>query len=187
MAAAKKKAKKAKKKSGKKTKKKTVKKAKKKVVKKKKVKAARKIKKKVAKKKVKKPAKKKVKPAKKAKKVIKTKKKPVKIVKKKTASKKPAKPAQPQELAWHQAREGEVLVGVVEDYLSHLEVILTTLRTSLAAGDAVTIRGFTTDTVQIVRSMQIEHITVPRAATGQAVGIKVDVKVRKNDHIFKKQ
>lgn len=129
------------------------------------------------------------------KKSIKRAKKPVK----KNASKKVKKPAiksapakkkvsaPAAEPAWHQPRQNEVLAGVVEDYLSHLEVILTTLKAPLSVGEMVSIRGFTTNTEQIVRSIQIEHAPVSQAAAGQAVGIKVDEKVRKNDHIFKQK
>ena len=71
--------------------------------------------------------------------------------------------------------------------MSHLEVILTTLKTPLAVGDVVLVRGFTTNLEKTVGSLQIEHVDVAQAAVGQAVGIKVDDKVRKNDHIFKKK
>ena len=145
-----------------KTKKKVVKKAKKKTVSK-------------TKKTIKKSVKKTKRPVKK------TARKPVK----KSAKKTSPSPA-PSAPTWHLPREGEALVGAVEDYLSHLEVILTTLKTPLAVGEMVSIRGFTTNTEQIVRSIQIEHAPVTQAASGQAVGIKVDEKVRKNDHIFKK-
>jgi hypothetical protein len=89
--------------------------------------------------------------------------------------------------AWHQPHDDEVLVGLVEDYLSHLQVVLTTLKTPLAAGEAISIRGFTTNLEQTVLSMQIEHAPVARAGIGQAVGIKISEKVRKHDHIFKKK
>lgn len=121
-----------------------------------------------------------------AKKPIKAKKSSAPKPGKKAAAKKVAAAGPAPEPTWHLPREGEVLVGVVEDYLSHLEVILTTLKAPLAVGDAVSIRGFTTNTDQIVRSIQIEHAPVNQAAVGQAVGMKVDEKVRKNDHIFKK-
>jgi hypothetical protein len=89
--------------------------------------------------------------------------------------------------AWHQPHEDEILVGLVEDYLSHLEVVLTTLKTPLAVGESISIRGFTTNLEQTVLSLQIEHAPVARAEIGQAVGIKISDKVRKNDHIFKKK
>ncbi len=104
----------------------------------------------------------------------------------KTKPKRKKKAGPPPEPTWHLPKEGEIEVGVVEDYLSHLEVILTTLKVPLAVGEMVTIRGFTTNIEQAVLSMQIEHNPVNQAEAGKAVGIKVAEKVRKHDRIFKK-
>jgi hypothetical protein len=120
------------------------------------------------------------------KKSVKKSKRPAKPGAKRKAKKAVKKPAPALAPTWHLPREGEVLVGVVEDYLSHLEVILTTLKAPLTVGDMVSVGGFTTNLEQIVRCIQIEPAPVNQAAVGQAIGFKVDEKVRKNDHIFKK-
>jgi hypothetical protein len=146
-------------------------------------KAKPKAKKKIVKKPKKKTASKIKKTIKKSVKKVKRQVKPGAKRKTKKAVKKPAPAPAP---TWHLPREGEVLVGVVEDYLSHLEVILTTLKAPLAVGDMVSVRGFTTNLEQIVNSIEIEHAAVNQAAVGQAIGFKVAEKVRKNDHIFKK-
>lgn len=119
------------------------------------------------------------KPAKK-KKTVKTK-RPAKS--KKKAAKKTAQ--LPPELPWREPLKGEKFLGVVEDFFGHIGVVAFTLKAPLNVGDAIHVRGHTSDFTHTVTSMQINHAPVSSAQVGGSVGIKVDQKARKGDYIYK--
>lgn len=79
----------------------------------------------------------------------------------------------------------EVEVGKATHYFSHLGVAAIELSGSLKVGDKVHIKGHTTDFVQLVESMQIEHQPVNEAKTGDSIGLKVKEKVREGDTVYK--
>ena len=79
----------------------------------------------------------------------------------------------------------EIEVGVVTHYFGHLNVAGIKLTNSLVVGDALHIKGHTTDLVLAVDSIQIEHKSVQQAAPGDNVGIKVPGHVREHDKVFK--
>jgi len=56
---------------------------------------------------------------------------------------------------------------------------------SLRVGDKIWIKGHTTDLVQDVTSMQIEHAPITEGKQGEQVGVKVSSKVRRNDRVYK--
>jgi hypothetical protein len=91
----------------------------------------------------------------------------------------------PPTLPWREPLPGESLVGKVEDFLTHLSVMLCTVQVPLAVGDTLHIRGFTTDLTEKITSIQFEHQSVPQALIGQDVGIQLVGKVRKHDFIYK--
>lgn len=78
----------------------------------------------------------------------------------------------------------EKLVGTVTHFYSHLSVAAIQLRERLAVGDRVHIKGHTTDLVQAVESIEIEHQEVQEALPGQDVAIQVAEHVREHDQIF---
>ncbi len=78
----------------------------------------------------------------------------------------------------------EKIVGKVEHTFDKINVITTTLKTPLKVGDVIRIKGATTDFLQEVDSIQINHKTVLKAKKGDGIGIKVSGKVRDNDMIF---
>ncbi|MCX5749719.1 MAG: translation elongation factor-like protein [Candidatus Saganbacteria bacterium] len=69
---------------------------------------------------------------------------------KKTASRKASKPK-------------EKVIGSAEHYFDKLHVVTTTLKRPLKVGDIIHIKGHTTDMVQTVESIQIEHSRVLKA------------------------
>ncbi|NIU39535.1 translation elongation factor-like protein [Candidatus Bathyarchaeota archaeon] len=75
--------------------------------------------------------------------------------------------------------------GRITHYFSGISVAVADLRTPLAVGDRILIRGSTTDLEQVVESMQIEHKDVQTAKAGQSIGLKVKDRVRENDIIYK--
>ncbi len=79
----------------------------------------------------------------------------------------------------------EVEVGKATHYFSNLQVAAIELSGKLKVGDKIHIKGHTTDFVQVVESMQIEHQPVSEASAGDSIGLKVKEKVREGDTIYK--
>ncbi len=76
-------------------------------------------------------------------------------------------------------------IGVVEDYFAKVSVIAVKLEDELKIADKIHIKGHTTDFIQEVDSIQIEHKTVSNANKGDSVGIKVKERCRKGDVLYK--
>lgn len=76
-------------------------------------------------------------------------------------------------------------IGVVTHYYGHLSVAAVSLTAPLAAGDRIHIRGHTTDLVQDVSSLEVDHAPVDRAGPGDDVALKVEDHVREHDLLFR--
>lgn len=76
-------------------------------------------------------------------------------------------------------------IGRVTHYFGHLSVAAVSLTAPLKIGDRIHIRGHTTDLVQEVGSLEIEHAKVTRADAGDDVAMHVDGHVREHDLIFR--
>jgi putative protease len=76
-------------------------------------------------------------------------------------------------------------IGSVSHYFGHLSVAAIRLTGPLAVGDRIHIRGHTTDLVQTVDSIEIEHERVDRAGPGDDAAITVADHVREHDLIFR--
>ena len=76
-------------------------------------------------------------------------------------------------------------IGQVTHYYGHLSVAVVSLKEPLAVGEKIHIRGHTTDLVQEVGSMEIEHAGVGQAGPRVDVALKVDDHVREHDSIFR--
>ena len=80
----------------------------------------------------------------------------------------------------------EELIDRITHYYSHLSVCIIELTGGeLRVGDVIHIKGEHTDLIQTVDSMQIEHQNVSQAEKGKVVGVKVKVKVREHDQVFR--
>jgi hypothetical protein len=79
----------------------------------------------------------------------------------------------------------EERVGQVTHYYSRIRVAVLDLRGRLNVGDVVHFRGHTTDFVQQIQSMEIEHEKVESVGPGSEVALRVDEKVRRGDYVFK--
>ncbi|RLI46206.1 translation elongation factor-like protein [Candidatus Bathyarchaeota archaeon] len=77
------------------------------------------------------------------------------------------------------------LVGEVIHYYTKLKVAIIELSDNLKLGDRISIEGFTTDLMQTVDSMQIEHRNVEKAVKGDVIGVKVEGRCRKGDEVKK--
>lgn len=77
-------------------------------------------------------------------------------------------------------------IGIVTHYYSHLAVAVVQLNEGpLRVGDAIHIKGHTTDLRQAVESMEIDHQPVQEASAGQVFGLKVRDHVREHDQIYR--
>jgi len=129
------------------------------------------------KKKKKSPLKKKRAPAKK--KLIKKMVAKKKIVRK--AAKRVAKKGAPKA---RKAAKKEKIIGVVTHYFPKVRAAVIKLKVPLALGDTVKIKGHTTEFLQDVTSMQLDHVPIDVAKKGQEIGLLVDSRVRQHDMVY---
>lgn len=78
----------------------------------------------------------------------------------------------------------EKVLGEVSHFFGHISVAAVKMKNTLRTGDYIHIKGHTTDFVQKIDSMQIEHETVGKAAKGDDIGIKVKAKARVGDMVY---
>ncbi len=79
----------------------------------------------------------------------------------------------------------EVEIGKVSDFFAHPVVAGIELTAPLKAGEAIHIKGHTTDIELTVESMQVDNADVKEAKAGDAIGIKVGDRVRRGDTVYK--
>jgi len=79
----------------------------------------------------------------------------------------------------------EVEVGSVSDFFAHPVVAGIELTAGLKVGDRIHISGNTTDMELTVDSMEINNVNVTEAKSGDAIGIKVNDRVRRGDKVYK--
>lgn len=79
----------------------------------------------------------------------------------------------------------EKTIGKVENFFQKSSVAAVRVENEgLKVGAKVKFHGATTDFVQTVKSMQIEHQSVTEAKVGELVGIKTTSRVRPGDKVF---
>lgn len=81
--------------------------------------------------------------------------------------------------------EAEKPIGHISHFFSQIEVGIIELQEPLRVGEKVHFKGHTTDFVQTITSMQLEHQEVQEAQAGQSVGIKVAQHVREGDKVYR--
>jgi putative protease len=79
----------------------------------------------------------------------------------------------------------EIEVAEVQDYYHEVGVAALKVISDIRIGDVLHFRGSTTDLLQEISSMQIDHAQIKRARPGDRVGIKVMEKVRPHDRVYK--
>ena len=80
----------------------------------------------------------------------------------------------------------EMQVGKVTHYFPKIGVaVVEVTQGSMKVGDEIRIKGKTTDFVQKVSSMQIEHDKIEMAEPGISIGMKVSEPVRANDLVYR--
>jgi len=78
----------------------------------------------------------------------------------------------------------EKLIGKITHYFGKIEVAIIELSGVLKVGDRVHIKSHNNDFEQDVSSIQIEHKNVKKAKKGDAIGMKVDQKVKEGDEVY---
>ncbi len=109
------------------------------------------------------------------------------ICKKKTIKKQPVK----KKAAKKQVKKTrapklvkEKVIGVVTHYFPQVRAAVIKLKAPLSIGDAVKIKGHSTDFTQTITSMQIDRVPINSAKKGQEIGLLVDSRVRQNDTVY---
>lgn len=77
------------------------------------------------------------------------------------------------------------VIGQVTHYYSKIGVAILQLEKPLQAGERIAVIGSTTDTEQVVKSMQVDHQNIDSAKSGDLVGLKITDKVREGDTVYK--
>lgn len=76
-------------------------------------------------------------------------------------------------------------IGTVTHWFGHLSVAAVRLKEPLSVGDRIHIRGHTSDLVETVTSMEIDHRKVDRAEPGDDVALAVAGQVHEHDLIYR--
>lgn len=76
-------------------------------------------------------------------------------------------------------------IGEITHFYGRISVAVLSLTDTLELGEKIHILGHTTDFIQNVTSMEIEHEKVSSVGPGDEVALKVIEPVRKGDAIYK--
>ncbi|MFH1876018.1 MAG: hypothetical protein ABH865_03935 [Candidatus Omnitrophota bacterium] len=79
-------------------------------------------------------------------------------------------------------REKEI--GVITHYFGKIEVGIIKLKSPLALGDIIHIKGAHDDFTQPVETIQIDHVDVSAAKKGDEIGIKIRQRVHEHDRVY---
>jgi selenocysteine-specific translation elongation factor len=77
------------------------------------------------------------------------------------------------------------LIGKITHYFSKIGVVVVELSDEINVGDRIRVEGATTSFEQIVESMEIDNKKMETATNGQAIGMKINEKVRPHDNVYK--
>lgn len=81
--------------------------------------------------------------------------------------------------------EPDTAIGSVTHYFGHLSVAAVRLTEPLTVGDRIHIHGHTTDLIETIATMEVDHHRVERADPGDDVAIDVKDHVREHDLIYR--
>jgi hypothetical protein len=77
-------------------------------------------------------------------------------------------------------------IGYVTHYFGHLSVAVIKLsKGDLSVGETIHVKGHTSDLIQAIDSMQVDHKPVQKAKPKDDFAIKIKDKVREGDTVFK--
>jgi putative protease len=121
----------------------------------------------------------------KKKKVVKLKRKPLKKVSRKVKKTKKSSPEKVKKTSPAAVKLQEKEVGVITHYFGKIQVGIIKVKSPLALGDTIHIKGAHDDFTQSIDSMQYEHQPIGIAKKGLEIGIKVIKPVHENDRVYK--
>jgi putative protease len=79
----------------------------------------------------------------------------------------------------------ETQIGIVTHYYNHIHVAGVILTDGeLHKGDTIHIKGHTSDFIQKVGSMEMDHKPIDAAKTGDDIGISVTDHAREHDTVY---
>lgn len=76
-------------------------------------------------------------------------------------------------------------IGRVQRFFTQAGAAVVSLTGALRAGDRIYIKGHTTDFVQAVESMQVDHRPIQAAEAGATIGLRVTARCRKHDIVYR--
>jgi len=79
----------------------------------------------------------------------------------------------------------EVEIGHVTHFFNKINVAVLSIKDELKVGDTIHVLGHTTDFIQRVTSLQIEHKNVASVKPGDDFAIKVIEPAREHDVVYK--
>jgi translation elongation factor EF-1alpha len=79
----------------------------------------------------------------------------------------------------------EEAIGTVTHWFGHISVAGIRLTAPLKVGDRIHIKGHTTDLVETVKSMEIDHKKVELAKPGDDVALAIEGRAHEHDLIFR--
>lgn len=112
------------------------------------------------------------------------KKKKVRKAKKVSKVKRAKKVARPKKVVKIKAKAKEKALGKIDHFFSKISVAAIKVSAPFKVGDVIHVKGHTTDFVQRVESMQIEHQSVTKVKKGDDAGIRVKEFVRQHDMVY---
>ena len=77
------------------------------------------------------------------------------------------------------------VIGIITHYFPKVRAAVVKLKTTLSVGETIKIKGHTTDFMQSVVSMQLDHVPINSAKPGQEIGLMVNSRVRQHDTVYK--
>lgn len=76
--------------------------------------------------------------------------------------------------------------GIITHYFPKVDAAVVKLtKAGLSVGDRIFIKGHTSDFVETVESIQLDHIVIQNSEVGQEIGLKVKSKVREHDVVYR--
>ncbi len=76
-------------------------------------------------------------------------------------------------------------VGEITHYFTKIGVAVVNVTGNMKVGDAIAIKGMTTNFEQTVGSMQVEGENIDEAKSGDDIGMKVADRVRQGDVVYR--
>lgn len=78
----------------------------------------------------------------------------------------------------------EKKIGKVTHYFGHIPAGIIKLTGKVKKGDKIHFKGSTTDLIQEITSIQVDHKDIESGKKGDEIGVEVKERVREGDEVF---